>query len=49
MNCTEPVAPACIDVTDQTVVTSNQASAVALEFTQPKNRGSVYLRAKGGP
>jgi hypothetical protein len=36
------------DVTDQTVVTSNQAAALALVFTHPKVRGAVYLSAKGG-
>ena len=37
MNCTEPVARSAHAI-DQTVVTSNQAAAVALEFTQPKIR-----------
>jgi hypothetical protein len=29
MNCTDPVRDRLVDVTDQTVVTSNQASAAA--------------------
>ena len=48
MNCAEPVARSAHAI-DQTVVTSNQAAAVALEFTQPKIRAVVYLRANGGP
>jgi hypothetical protein len=41
--------PQAADATDPTVVTSNRAAALALVFTQPKVRGVVYLRAKGGP
>jgi hypothetical protein len=45
MSCTEPIAWSA-PVTNQTFATSNQASAVALAFTQPKIRGFVYLRGK---
>ena len=47
MNCAEPVARGA-RATDQTVVASKQAAAVALVFTQRKIRGVVYHRAKGG-
>lgn len=41
MNFTEPVARSA-HATDQTVVTSNQAAAVALVFTQKGSEGCTY-------
>jgi hypothetical protein len=47
MNSTEPVTRRAHAI-DQTVVTSNQAAAVALVFTQPKIRGQYISRREEG-